>query len=137
MIIRDTPTGAEAVHVGVELSTESHGRSPNRALDGAALLDRENATAMYMTLRSVISGLQENYLIRISFDREDDITITLVAVWARVRDALETLIARIARIIMLSRKESYIIETFLRRKRKLTFERTKPPIISLFVCRSS
>ena len=78
---------------------------------------RENATAMYMTLRSVISGLHEDYLIRISFDHEDDITITLPAVWATVRDALETLVARIARIvIMLSRKESYIIETYLRRK---------------------
>ena len=116
MIIRDTPTGAEAVHVGVELSTDSHGRSPNRALDGAALLDRENATAIYMTLRTVISGLQEDYLIRISFDHEDDITLTLPAVRATVRDALETLLARIARIVMLSRKESYIIETYLRRK---------------------
>ena len=121
----------------MELRTDSHGRSLDRALDGTALLDRENATATYMTLRSVISGLQENYLILISFDREDDITITLVAVRARVRDALETLIARIARIIMLSRKESYIIETFLRRKRKLTFIRTKPPIDSLLDCRSS
>ena len=105
LIIRDTPAGTEVIQVGVDLSTDSHGRSPDRALDGAALLDGENATAIYMTLRSMISGLQENYLICISFDIEDDITITLFAVWARVCDALETLFARIARIVMLSRRK--------------------------------
>jgi hypothetical protein len=111
MIIRDTPTGAEVLQVGVELSTDSHGRRPDRALDGTALLDGENATAMNMTIRSVITGLQEDYLIRISFDHEYDITITFLAVRASVRDALETPFARIARIVMLSRKESYIMET--------------------------
>ena len=80
----------------MELRTHSHGRSPDRALDGAALLDRENATAMYMTFRSVFSGLHEDYLIRIFFDHEGDITITFSAVWALVRDALELLFARIA-----------------------------------------
>ena len=80
----------------MELRTNSHGRSPDNALDGAALLDRETATAIYMTFLSVLSGLQEDYLIRISFDHEGDKTITFPAVWAMVRFALELLLARIA-----------------------------------------
>ena len=66
------------------------------ALDCAALLDREKAPAINMTLWSVISGLNEDYLFQISFDRNGDITITFLAVWAIVRDALEVLFARIA-----------------------------------------
>ena len=66
-------------------------RAHNHALDGAALLDRENATVMYMTFRSVFSGLHEDYLIRIFFDHDGDKTITFLAVWAIVRDALELL----------------------------------------------
>ena len=65
LIIRDTPTRAEVLQVGVELRTDSQGRSPDRALDGAALLDRENATAIDMTLRSVLSCLQVDYVIRL------------------------------------------------------------------------
>ena len=59
LIIRDLLTRAEVFQVGVDLRTNSHGRSPDRALDGAALLDRENATAIDMTLQSMLSGLQE------------------------------------------------------------------------------
>ena len=57
---------------------------------------------MSMTGRSVFSGLHEDYLVRISIDTEGDITITFPAVSAIERDALETLLARIAGIIMLS-----------------------------------
>ena len=59
---------------------------------------------MNVTLQSVISGLHEDYLIRISFDRNGDKTITFLAVWAIVRDALETLFARIVGSVMLSLK---------------------------------
>ena len=57
---------------------------------------------MNMTGRSVFSGLHEDYLVRISFDTEGDITVTFPVVRALVRDALETLLARIAGIVMLS-----------------------------------
>ena len=59
-----------------------------------------------MTFRSVISSLHEDYYIRKSFDHKGDKTITFLAVWAMVRDALETIFARIAGIVMLSRKVS-------------------------------
>ena len=57
---------------------------------------------MNMTGRSVFSSLHEDYLVRISFDIEGDITVTFPAVSAIERDTLETLLARIAGIIILA-----------------------------------
>ena len=89
------------------MRTYGHGRRPDSALDCAALLDRKNTTAMNMTGRSVFSGLHEDYLVRISFDTEGNlnITVTFPAVSAIERDTLETLLARIAGIIMLAQKK--------------------------------
>ena len=96
LIIRDVLTRAEVFQIGVDLRTNSHRRNPNRALDCAALLDRQDAPAINMPFLSVFSRLEEDYLIRISFDRNGDITITFLAVWAIILHALETLLARIA-----------------------------------------
>ena len=102
LVKRDLPARAEVLQIRVDLRTYGHGRRPDSALDCAALLDRENTTAMDVTGRSVFSGLHEDYLVRISFDTEGDITVTFPAVSAIERDTLETLLDRIAGIIMLA-----------------------------------
>ena len=102
LVKRDLPARAEVLQIRVDLRTYGHGRRPDSALDCAVLLDRENTPAMNMTGQSVFSGLHEDNLVRISFDTEGNITVTFPAVSAIERDTLETLLARIAGIIMLA-----------------------------------
>ena len=104
-IVGDTPARAEVLQIGVYLSANCHGCCPDHPFNGAALLDREDARTLKVTIRRMLASLHEDYLILVFFDRKGNIATAFLAIGTVIIYAIEMVLAGHAGNVVLRRNE--------------------------------